>query len=172
MNWDAIGAVGEAVAAVTVIVTLVYLALQIRHNTHVAQSNATQGLSEQIGQVYALLASDADLSLIFAKGLADPNDLSNEEMVRFMSFCQYMSFGMQNWLFQTQHQSVDDDTFMNVISLMRGPGATPGFRYFWEQRGHAYSPAFQEFVRTKLISLEPDTSYKPLGYRSDSRDGA
>ena len=172
MNWEAIGAIGEAIAAVTVIVTLVYLAYQIRHNTQVAQSAATQGLSEQIGQVYATLAADAELSLIFAKGLADPEELSNQEMVRFMSFFQYMAFGMQNWVFQTQHQSVDDDTFMNITSLMKGPGATPGFRYFWEQRGHAYSPAFQEYVRVNLLSVDADESYRPLGYRAEINDGA
>ncbi len=33
MNWDAIGAVGEIVGAAGVILSLVYLAAQIRHNT-------------------------------------------------------------------------------------------------------------------------------------------
>lgn len=33
MNWEAIGAIGEVVAAAAVIFTLIYLAVQIRQNT-------------------------------------------------------------------------------------------------------------------------------------------
>jgi hypothetical protein len=33
MNWEAIGAVGEGVTAVGVIVTLIYLSYQIKQNT-------------------------------------------------------------------------------------------------------------------------------------------
>ena len=33
MNWDAIGAIGEVLGAVGVIVTLIYLARQIRQNS-------------------------------------------------------------------------------------------------------------------------------------------
>ena len=35
MNWDAIGAVGEIIGAVVVIVTLLYVAKQIRQNVQV-----------------------------------------------------------------------------------------------------------------------------------------
>jgi hypothetical protein len=33
MNWEALGAIGETVGAVAVVVTLGYLAVQIRRNT-------------------------------------------------------------------------------------------------------------------------------------------
>ena len=34
MNWEAIGAIGEVLGAAAVVVTLGYLAVQIRQNTH------------------------------------------------------------------------------------------------------------------------------------------
>jgi hypothetical protein len=34
MNWEAIGAVGELLGAAGVIITLTYLAIQIRLNSH------------------------------------------------------------------------------------------------------------------------------------------
>jgi hypothetical protein len=37
MNWDAIGAIGEVVGALGVVVTLAYLAIQIRQNTDSAR---------------------------------------------------------------------------------------------------------------------------------------
>ena len=38
MNWEALGAIGEIVGAVALVVTLGYLALQIRQNTQVLRS--------------------------------------------------------------------------------------------------------------------------------------
>ena len=40
MSWEAIGAVGEIVGASAVIVTLIYLALQIKDSARAARSSA------------------------------------------------------------------------------------------------------------------------------------
>ena len=40
MNWDAIGAVGEILGAAAVVVTLIYLAAQLRQNTNSMQAAA------------------------------------------------------------------------------------------------------------------------------------
>ena len=38
MNWEAIGAIGEFVGAVAVVVTLIYLAVQVRRGTSTTQA--------------------------------------------------------------------------------------------------------------------------------------
>ena len=43
MNWDAIGAIGEIAGAVAVVITLIYVALQLRENT---KSLKVQSLNE------------------------------------------------------------------------------------------------------------------------------
>jgi len=48
MNWDAIGAIGESLGAIAVLVTLIYLAIQIRQNT--AQQKREELVSIQHGQ--------------------------------------------------------------------------------------------------------------------------
>ena len=39
MNWDAISAIGEATGAIAVLLTLVYLSIQVRHNTKIASAD-------------------------------------------------------------------------------------------------------------------------------------
>ena len=46
MNWEAIGAVGESLSAVAVLITLVYLAVQIRQNTHAMKISAMTSLRD------------------------------------------------------------------------------------------------------------------------------
>lgn len=44
MNWDGIGAVGEIVGAVAVIVSLVYLSVQVKHTNKLARNASTQSV--------------------------------------------------------------------------------------------------------------------------------
>jgi len=42
MNWEAIGTIGEATGAIAVVITLIYLAIQLRHNTQSVHANTHQ----------------------------------------------------------------------------------------------------------------------------------
>ena len=45
MNWDAIGAIGELVGALAVVLTLAYLALEVRRSRLIAESSAVDNLA-------------------------------------------------------------------------------------------------------------------------------
>ena len=47
MNWDAIGAVGEIIGALAVVLTLGYLAIQTRHSAAATQSATEVEASRQ-----------------------------------------------------------------------------------------------------------------------------
>jgi len=52
MDWDAIGAIAEVVAAVAVVVSLIYIAVQVKGNSELLertiQSNRTQNSQAEI----------------------------------------------------------------------------------------------------------------------------
>ena len=56
MNWDAIGAIGEIVGAIAVIVTIGYLALQMRRNTRSVRSAAAQQILEGLAEFNQFLS--------------------------------------------------------------------------------------------------------------------
>ncbi len=49
MNWEAISAIGEIVGALAVVITLVYLAIQIREQNRESRAAAIDSLSQQWG---------------------------------------------------------------------------------------------------------------------------
>jgi hypothetical protein len=51
MNWDAIGAVGEIVGAVAVVLSLVYLAVQIRTSSKLAKAQMFQSAASEQSRV-------------------------------------------------------------------------------------------------------------------------
>jgi hypothetical protein len=70
MNWEAIGAIGEVAGAAGVIVTLAYLAIQIRLNTKVVNETAT-GETYRSFSGYRHLLTDPHLASLYARRLDD-----------------------------------------------------------------------------------------------------
>lgn len=48
MNWEAISAISEVVGAVAVVVSLIYLALQIRQNTKVVRGTTLDSITDTL----------------------------------------------------------------------------------------------------------------------------
>ena len=71
MNWDAIGATGEIIGALAVVISVVYLAVQIRKQTAEARLAAARELSTLYIQCFRTLREDKELSSIYMKAIQD-----------------------------------------------------------------------------------------------------
>ena len=61
MNWDAIGAIGELAGAIGVIITLVYLSLQIRSSTKATESQIHVSLSSEMERLAIAMSTNDSL---------------------------------------------------------------------------------------------------------------
>ena len=84
MNWNAIGAIAELFGAAGVIVSLLYLATQMRQSNVLAKRNAVQTLFASRGELNRFLASDPALSDLYWRGLDSPDELNQSEWRRFI----------------------------------------------------------------------------------------
>ena len=62
MNWDAVGAMSELVGAIAVVVTLIYLAVQIRLNTRAIRQDTGHAITGEFRGTFALMAERQDLA--------------------------------------------------------------------------------------------------------------
>lgn len=72
MNWEAVGAVGEILGAVAVVITLVYLAMQVRQNTKAVQAAAIDSANTHVSDIRMEIFSDADVTSLYRRGNEDP----------------------------------------------------------------------------------------------------
>ena len=86
MNWDAVIGIAEIVSAVVVVISLCYVAVQIRQNTQATRYQTTQNLIAANSDANFLLSAESDLSAIAYKGCYDFESLSGEEQMRFSTF--------------------------------------------------------------------------------------
>lgn len=146
MNWEAIGAIAEAIGALGVIVTLAYLAVQIRQNTASVRASTLQEISEASAGFLGLLASDFELGRIFWVGLGDLEALTPEERLRFELTMLAFVRRSENMVQQVSKSQVGSDEWAglraNVVSVMSRPGATA-----WRVKNpHRMNPSFAEWL--------------------------
>ncbi len=76
MNWDAIGAVGEIFGVAAVVISVVYLAAQIKSQTAESRLAATRDLAGKRAEIMKLVGADDAVAEILIKAIRDYNSLS------------------------------------------------------------------------------------------------
>ena len=84
MNWDAIGAFGEWADAIVVIITLVYLARQIKQNSEVSRlAMYSNDIDSYIQRDH--VTTNESLAAAWSKAIEDPKAMTASEMIRMDS---------------------------------------------------------------------------------------
>ena len=81
VNWDAVGAISETVGAIVVVVSLVYLAVQIKKNTNLAKSEYHTTSVAGAARFFHWKSANLENAQIFTTGMKDFRALSIKERV-------------------------------------------------------------------------------------------
>ena len=156
MNWDAIGALAEAMGALAVIGSIVYLASQIRENTISNRITAKQNTTDQYAAFCNMLLLNDDLRLIWNRGRADIEALDRDEREKFyyinLDLCWYYS----SQHFQYRAGAIDDVEWAQSLALIRRSWlAHPGVRAWWQKDmdKERLSKPFFELVESELVDM-------------------
>ena len=99
MSLNDLANLGQVIGALAVVISLIYVALQIRQNTNAVRSATAQTVHEHFAKWYHLVAADDVLSQIVANGLRDYASLSEKEKVRFIAtFMAFLSYSQNAFL--------------------------------------------------------------------------
>ena len=83
MTIQDLGSLGELIAAIATVATLVYLASQIRQNTASLRATAYQEATKSANDWSRLFVGHPETAAIFGRGLEDPRSLDRTERAEF-----------------------------------------------------------------------------------------
>ena len=105
---DELGNLGDFIGGVAVLVTLVYVAIQIRQNTaqlkiggEIARTDTYARSVESFSEFRSLLISDSEMADIYLRGCRDMGSLSPVERLRFYLILQQVFHTVQAALANT-----------------------------------------------------------------------
>jgi hypothetical protein len=142
LTIEDIGNVGELIAAIATVITLVYLALQIRQNTKSVQGSAIQSHVNLELVTYALIAQHAD---VFERGGANVSDLNGAERIVFEQLVASVMSVMDNAYSQYQSQLFSGSNFI-IADWQQTYLKLPGFQSVWDEMKRTYPEDFYQFI--------------------------
>ena len=158
MNWEAIGALAELAGAAGVVLTLVYLSVQLRQNTRAIQgsevtyrSNLEMATNARFFDLRRDIYSDPELASIWTRGLVDPDMLAKGEWDRFFNY-------FTSWVFAMGEQyRIQADLLVDrqevLAPALQDFFRYPGARKAWKT-GFGYDAEFTEFLN-KICEATP-----------------
>lgn len=157
MNWEAIGAVGEIVGALAVLVTLIYLAIQVRHARRAQQADAIRANRLERREYHTGFRDSPYIPKIYSK-IVRGEELDEEEDYRLLQHnAATWSLWYSEWV-QTQLQwrgsygTSQEATFRFLFAL-------PRTVEFFEQYGRSlYPKEFTNFVQGLLDEYNEQAS--------------
>ena len=167
MNWDALGAIGELVGAAAVVISIIYLAIQIRQNTESNKTLTTQNLVNQNSDLVASYGGDPVRCALMQKGMLEGfAGLTPEERFRFN--CNMLAIYNQFELAFHQHEAGNLQTIIWQKFAYEIPIwiSTPGGKAWYEQDKGRYSAEFNAYISKSLESYTPAATLPTVGYES------
>jgi len=155
MNWEAVSAIGEVAGAVGVIVTLGYLAIQIRQNTKASRITAIQTATENSSRFSEFLVSHPDVSKVFWQGLRDPEALSPAELRQFVNTLNVFLRRESVAFYLHKEGVMPDELWAARVGTLSGNLNQPGMDLYLEVGGDTLPAEFRDFLRE--VMAKPST---------------
>ena len=123
MNWEALSAIGQLLGAAAVLITLIYLAIQIRQSTAAMNTTTYETIVTGFNDINSIVVDNPDVASILHRGMENPSTLSDVEAVRF-------SFLFRCW----------SNQWLKLLRLyQRGALSAAEWRPFAEEAAQAFS---------------------------------
>ncbi len=138
MNWEAIGAISELVASAAVVITLVYLASQIRQSNVQAQGDAHSSWITAWNDTIKGWIRDRDTVQIMQRGFSDLSALSNVEQA---IFAHQVAALINQWHLAADlidRGLLDEQLYDGVTDVVLSVCLTAGGREYLESNADAF----------------------------------
>ena len=130
MNWTKASAVAEILSSVAILITLVYLVVEIQQNAEATQAETRQAVLDSDQHYLEFYVDSPELMV-----LQYQSDLSDEERIR-LSFVLVTFIRMRenNWL-QYENGTLDDVTWQTYRLSLISQLSAPQSRAWWQNFG-------------------------------------
>lgn len=145
----------EVITGIGIIISLIFVATEIRSNTRAVRGETLQGITDQTITVTLALTYVPELRAAYAKALAGQVAELTPAEEDVLNYWYGAVMRVSENRFRQRTLGTFDDT------RFAGGGATsyriPFFRAYWENRRATYPPDFVAYVDSTLIPLVKDS---------------
>jgi hypothetical protein len=159
MNWEAVNASSQLVSSIAVVLSVLYLGIQVHRSTRVAKVAAQDSAASAVRDVTNTFMENAEMARIWRVGLENLSGLSVEDQARFFHATHQFLKALETIHFHYVYGLMDKQLWAGWQELLRHYIAAPGIAHYWSLRPEVFSERFRKFVN----ALEPPPEQRTVG---------
>ena len=152
MVWEVAGVIAEVVAAVTVIVSLWYVALQLRQNTELARAELEVQLGITWAEMHDNMILNADLAKTWDLAATDWDKLDEKEVRSFLWFVAKSFHILQGMYRQHRRGLLAKEVWIPYEDYIVGILQIEAVTGWWNSEGSLISEEFREHVEALMAT--------------------
>ncbi|HXH61544.1 MAG TPA: hypothetical protein VNI20_09315 [Fimbriimonadaceae bacterium] len=153
VNWDAIGAIAESIGALGVMISLVYLAVQIRQsgssveqNTVALRSSTYQSIVDAVANYNSFILQNERLAELTWKGRTEFDSLSENERRLFRVYLSNVLHCFSAAQYHFESGLLPKEEWYGFRNLLAAVFQEPGANAAWDELRPVFPPRFQELI--------------------------
>jgi hypothetical protein len=149
MNIQDLGSLGELVGAVAVVISLLYLATQIRQNTQVVRASSYEDVAKGTREFMALFVQDERLAQMYLRGAAQLDHLTPEERLQFEMLLGHFFANFDVTVDLFNRRMIDDKMMAPFTRYAKSLLAEAGVADWWSQSQHFFSDDLRAYIESR-----------------------
>lgn len=143
-----IGDVTDIIQTIVVVVSLIYVAIQVREGARAAKGTTYQSIISAFAEIESRISQDAEVARLYKLGQVSINELNETEKARFSELvCSFFNL-YENLHYQYKNKLLEEELWAGWCRNMRNHLAQRGVEDWWESKSYLYSKSFREYVNS------------------------
>jgi hypothetical protein len=138
MNWEALGTIADVAGAIAVVISLVYVARQVR-------ATMEQSISDRLSE-NMMFASSSEMSSIIFRVLLDSSDISDEGYGRYIFYLSGWLRTLEQAHRQYRRGFLDKSIWAGYEAYLRMSMSANFSQAYWRDRRMIFNEEFRNLV--------------------------
>ena len=161
MTWETAGIIAEIIAAIAVLVSLWYLAIQLKQNTELQRAELEVQLGLTWAEMHDIMIQRPNLARAYDLAAESWEEISDEDVREYIWFVAKSFHILEGMFRQRQRGLLTDDVWAPYERYIVGILQIEAVLGWWQCDGSLTSKEFQTHV-DNLLRNPPEVSWRPV----------
>jgi hypothetical protein len=150
MNLQEIANIAEVISSIGVVVSLIYVGVQVRQNTRAQKAATYHGLTSNTVAILSPMLAEPGITEFIVRMQANPEAATPAEKLRFHAF---LLIGFRHWdnlYFQYRTGALDEQMWLSYDRTMSKWMDNEAWRAWFRANASSFSPDLRELLMDRL----------------------
>jgi hypothetical protein len=150
MSLEGFALVAEIIASIAVVITLVYVIMQLRQNLDFMRASASSERVQRDFDLAQALIENREMAKVWAKGDSEFNELEHVDKIRLMFFERRAIVHWHNMFELYNKKLLPESDWVELNWLIKNLGQRQAIKETWQYFRGSFDYAFQQFMDGNL----------------------